>query len=108
MPLLRRPGIEMHAQRRIPRTAQLAMLIRVPESEIRFHVAQVRGLREELRGVGFVAEDIVPVTRLVQKTELVRRGVVLEIRTLGCPFEPLQPFAVMSVQTHTALQARAS
>lgn len=102
-----RTGVEMHAQARIARTAQLPVLVRVAEAEVRFRMAQIGGLGEELGGVGLVAEDVLAVAGFVQEAELVGRGVVLEVGAFGGALEPFETFAVVSVQAHGSLQTGA-
>ena len=93
---LRGTGVEMYAQRWILGTMQRAVLVGVAETVIRLRVAEIRGLRVQLGGVGFVLEDIITVAALVEETKLVRRSVVLEVRRLGGTLEPLQtlPLAI--------------
>ena len=83
------------------------MLVRVAEAEIRFRVAEVGGLGEQLGGVGFVAEDVFAVAGFVQQAELVGRGVVLEVCAFGGALEPFEAFAVVAVQAHGSFQAGA-
>ena len=102
MASLRRTRIEVHTQRRILGTAELPMLICVPESIIRLRVPQVCRLREQLCGVRVIAEDVIAVARFVQETELERRRIVLEVCALGRAFEPFQTFAVAVPKAHVA------
>ena len=100
-----RACIEMYAQCWILGTAQLAQLIRLAQSMIRFYVAKFRRLSEELRCILLVFEYVVTVACFMEQAQFVGCTVVLDISTFSSAFKPRQAFSLPVSKTHIADQA---
>ena len=80
---------------RIDRTVEESVLKGAAQAELREFVAEIGGLLEETKGIGFVADDGgVALWRFVQQSEFVERVRVFGVCALRGAFEPSDSFAL--------------